>query len=133
MQCRRLVQNRRAKCFNALALKALLEVFLRCFFFFVPLEQRSRADVCPYVCPSVQAFSPLEIEQLIRSGRASIRSMRRSGGKTMVPVADQSVACGRCHVQSCKRVQKSIATRCRPNQWTDSAQTRWADRHHGGM
>ena len=114
------------------------------------LEQNSRADVCLHVClsvyPSVQAFWSPEHERLVRSGRANIRSMRRSGRKddgaccrligcrwqvprAIVPVADRSVTRGRCHVLSCKKLQKSIGTRCRPNQWRDSGQTWWTDSH----
>ena len=48
------------------------------------------------VCPFFQAFSPLEPERLIGSGRANIHSMRQNSGKTMVPVPDRSVAHGTC-------------------------------------
>ena len=86
-----------------------------------------------FVCVSVvQAFSPLEPEQLVRSGRANIHSMHWNSGKAKVYVVDRSVAHGTCHARSRKPLQKSIGQRCRPNQWTDSAQTWWADSHHGG-
>ena len=86
--------------------------------------------VCMYVCPSVQAFSPLEPEQLIGSGRVNICSMHRNGGRTMVSVLDQSVAGTTCHVRSRKPLQRSSSQGCRPNQWTDSAQAWWADSYH---
>ena len=61
------------------------------------LEKSRPADVS-----YVQAFSPLEPERLVRSRRVNVGSMRRNGGKTMVPVADRSVARGTRHVRSRK-------------------------------
>ena len=99
------------------------------------LEKRSRAGiclyVCLYVCLSVQAFSPLEPDQLVGSGRANIHLMHRNGGNTMVTDSNRSVSRSTCHVRSCKPLQTSCSPGCRPNQWTDSAQTCWADSYHG--
>ena len=65
--------------------------------------------VCMYVFPSVQALSPREPERLVGSGRANTRSMRRSGGKTMVPVSDQSVARATCHIDRANHCKKVLA------------------------
>ena len=57
-----------------------------------------------YVCPSAQALLPLTPERLVGSGRADIRSMRQNGGKTTVPVPDQSVARAMCdRANPCKK------------------------------
>ena len=61
------------------------------------------------VCSSVRAFWPLEPERLVRSGRANIRSMRWSGGKTTVPVADRLVAHDRYNVPFCKKSLVNVA------------------------
>ena len=98
------------------------------------LEKSNRAGVCVYVYPSVQAFSILEPKQRGRSGREIIRSMRRNGRKTIVTFSDQSVACGRCHVQpiGLQPLPSDRTEGCRTNQWTDSTQTWWADGHYRG-
>ena len=62
-----------------------------------------------YVCPSVLAFSSLEAKRLDGSGRANNQSMRQSGGKTMVPVIDRSVARGTSHVRLRKPLEKVVA------------------------
>ena len=129
MQYRLLVQNRRVKrpqCFS-------IEDFRSKISSAGWLEKSWPAGVCVcvcmYGCPSVQAFSPLETERLVRSGRANIHSMRRNGGKTLKTVLDRSVARGTCHVRPRKPLQKSCSAGCRPNQWTDLAQTWWSDSH----
>ena len=66
------------------------------------VAEKKLAGRCLRVSPFVQAFWPLEPEQLVRSGRANIHLMRGSGGKPMVPIANRPVALGTCHVQSCK-------------------------------
>ena len=53
--------------------------------------------LCVWMCVcvwgrGVPSFSPVEPERLVQSEGANTRSMRRSGGKTMVPTADRSVA-----------------------------------------
>ena len=62
--------------------------------------------VCMSACPSVRAFSPLEPERLVGSGRANIHSMRRDGGKTMATVSDRSVERGTCLERSRKALHK---------------------------
>ena len=63
----RLIQNRRVKGFNALALKGLLQDFPQWW-----VAGKSRpADICL----SVQAFLALGHKRLVRSGRANIHSM----------------------------------------------------------
>ena len=77
----------------------------------------------PLVC--TQAFSPLEPEWLVRSGRGRHRLTRRNGGQTMVPISERPVP---IVTSNRKPLQKSIGNSYRPNQckWTDSAQAWWA-------
>ena len=88
--------------------------------------------ICMYACMSIcPSISPLEPERLVWSGRANIQSMRQNGGKTMLTVSDRLVARGKCQVRWCKPLQKRCSQGCRINERTDSAQTWWADIHHG--
>ena len=68
------------------------------------------ARVCVFVSPSVEAFLPLEPEEMARSGRANnIHSLRRNDGKTMVTVSDRSVARGTCDLANpCKQVVAQV-------------------------
>ena len=74
------------------------------FLWWVAGKKRRSVDACVYF----KAFSPLEPERLVRSGRMNVGSVRRNGGKTMVPAADRSVARGTCHGQSRKPLQKIV-------------------------
>ena len=88
--------------------------------------------VCVYVCMSTCSSiyaSGARTAGRIGMGEYSFDAPERR--KTMVPVADRSVSRGRCHKQFCKKLQNNFSQGCRPNQWTDSAQTWWAHSHHG--
>ena len=107
MQCRPLVQNRRVKRLQYFS----IEGFPRRF----PLLGRWKKiagrclSVCLSVCPSVQAFSSLEPEQLVGSGRSNIHSIRRNGGKTMVTVLDRWLHVPRATCDRANPCQKVVS------------------------
>ena len=74
-----------------------------------------RSSEAMFVCPSVQAFWSLGARTAGPIGTGEYSFYAPSGGKIMTPAADRSVARGKCHVQSCKKLQKSCAPRRRPN------------------
>ena len=105
MQCRPVLQNRRAKRHQCFRIKGFCSKISSCGL----LKKSCPAGVCLYACMSVQAFSPLEPKRLVGSGRANTHSMCRNGGKTMLTVSDRSVAGGTCHVRWFKPLQKIVA------------------------
>ena len=60
------------------------------FLWWVAEKKFVRVSVCVFVCLcvclSVKAFWLLEPKRVVRSGRARVRSTRRNGGNTMVPI-----------------------------------------------
>ena len=91
-----MILNHRVIGFNALAVKVLLGDFP---WWVAGKKVVGSMFVCMSVCPSIFA-SGAQTAGPIETGE--YRFMRRSDGKTMVLVADRSVARGRCHVQSGK-------------------------------
>ena len=77
--------------------------------------EKKLARMCLCVCLCVQAFWHVAPKRLDRSGRGWHRSMHRSGGTMMVPVAGRSAPRVTCHVAPRKPLHEICCQGCRSN------------------
>ena len=126
MQCRPLVQARRVKRLQCFSIEGLCSKI----FPGGSLEKNAGRPVfvCMYVCPSIFASGARTVGR-IGTGEYSLyaNEKRKNDGNDFGPIGctwhlPRAIA---------QILAKSFRQGCRPNQWTDSANSWGADSHHG--